>query len=400
MSIDSPKSHKLITLLTTTAVLVVIGWFVFPLLRREGPTVTLVDSREEVAKLMSERILDDPSTLPEVEEGYPPPLVREPLDEETATLFFPGIGTSMVYEPHAFIHRTVNTKARKVRFAEHPTGSFTIKTNEYGMREDEPVREQKPDLRILVTGDSHTDGVCDNAESFPNVVETLLAAQMGNDTVEVLNAGTGSFNLFNYLGTFERLVELDSDVFVVAVYGGNDFSGAMYLQRYFERREPYKQRRFTWGSSKVDKSLVSLGPQEVIQEVYFLNHPEDVDVAVDLACSISVELERQCALANAQLVFLYLPPPGRGQPQHFTEELHTVAAGCKLPTEEFGVSDRIADKWLEFLELRSIPCIDLRPHFRESEELFYWRTDHHLNVAGHRRAAELVHDRVTELLNL
>ncbi|MCZ6597374.1 MAG: SGNH/GDSL hydrolase family protein [Planctomycetota bacterium] len=406
MSTRTPRFHKLIVFTVSAAVALTLAWYVLRTLRKEEPTVQVFDTTEVLAEMMNERLarqLETPDSIqPDggLTEAYPPPLVREPIDEETAAVFFPALTTGqMVYDPHSYVRRRGNVEQR-ISFLEHPAGGWTVRTNEQGMREDENVQTDKPDLRILVTGDSHTDGICENSESFPNVLEALLAKTMQGKTVEALNAGTGLYNLFNYLGTFERFAELDPDVFVVAVYGGNDFSGAMYLQRYFNRRAPYKQGSFRWNSKRVGPALESLGPQEIIQEVYFLNHPDDVSLAIDLACSISVELERQCTEAGVQLLFVYLPPPFRGQPAHFEEELREVVGRMRLVDVKLGVSDRIADAWLDFLQERRVPYVDLRPHFRESDELLYWRTDHHLNVAGHRVVGEILLERITDMMNL
>lgn len=59
---------------------------------------------------------------------------------------------------------------------EHPAGGFRLHTNADGFRKDVPTRAEPPDLRVLVTGDSHTFGLVDNGESYPNLLEECLAA--------------------------------------------------------------------------------------------------------------------------------------------------------------------------------------------------------------------------------
>jgi hypothetical protein len=71
-----------------------------------------------------------------------------------------------------------------------------------------------------------------------------------------------------------------------------------------------------------------------------------VSAAIDLACSVSVELDRLCSAGGARLVFVYLPPPTRGQPHHFVGERDAMLAEAGLADLELGVSDRIADAWL------------------------------------------------------
>jgi hypothetical protein len=97
---------------------------------------------------------------------------------------------------------------------------------------------QQPALRILVTGDSHTDGVCNNSESFTNLLEAELSAAHPGEAIEALNAGKGAYSFYNYLGVLERLLPLRPDVFVVAVYGGNDFVESLALRHTFEHGAP------------------------------------------------------------------------------------------------------------------------------------------------------------------
>jgi hypothetical protein len=48
-----------------------------------------------------------------------------------------------------------------MRWPEHPEGGFRMVVNNKGLRENEDTQIQKADqaFRILVTGDSHIDGV-------------------------------------------------------------------------------------------------------------------------------------------------------------------------------------------------------------------------------------------------
>ncbi|MFM7073356.1 MAG: alginate O-acetyltransferase AlgX-related protein [Planctomycetota bacterium] len=62
------------------------------------------------------------------------------------------------------------------RIPEHPRGYVEIRRNRQSLREDGEVALQAPmgTRRIVCVGDSHTDGVCWNEESYPNRLESLL----------------------------------------------------------------------------------------------------------------------------------------------------------------------------------------------------------------------------------
>jgi len=397
-------STKLLVSAVTALVSAGLAWLAYQRLRPEVESVKIVDTSEELVRMMNERLEPgggEPEPAPEPGDAYPPPLVREPLDEETARRFYPANESELWdYDPYTYSVRAGHLKQTR-KFEEHPDGGWTIVTNALGMREDQEVLSVHPDLRIIVTGDSHTDGVCATSESFTNVLEGFLAEDLPGKTVEALNAGMGGHNLYNYVGTFERLAYLRPDIYVVVVYGGNDFSSSMLMHRYFNRRKPFKTKPYHYDpGGKLEPSLRSIGSQEMVQEVYFLNNPDDFQPAVDLACSVSVELERMCTEAGAELLLVYLPPPSRGQPEQFRGELAQVLPAVGLDHVELGVSDRIADAWLAFLEERGLEYVDLREKLRAAKDLMYWRTDHHLNVAGHRLVAGALHDAVRSLVDL
>ena len=107
--------------------------------------------------------------------------------------------------------------------AEHPCGFIEIRRNSLSLREDEETSWQKRpgSFRILCLGDSHTDGVCWNPESYPNQLEQLLVAK-GLD-VEVLNAGFSVSSSFEQLWAYEQVYrDLRPDLIVVGIYAGND----------------------------------------------------------------------------------------------------------------------------------------------------------------------------------
>jgi len=389
-------SRKALVAAVSTAVFATAAYVIYPYLQAEPQTVQLVDTTDELQRVTQERF-ENAERSNELETNYPRALVRETLSEEQAKLFFPGIGSnpSSEYDPLEFIRRAPHFD-KWFKFAEHPDGGWQLRTNALGMRNDGEVSETPPDLRVLVTGDSHVEGVCANQESCTFVLGELLAGANPGRSIEVLNAGAGAHNLFNYLGTFERFAYLKPDIYVVVVYGGNDFSASMLLDRYFRKRPAFKTRPHMFEQQDMRAAAGSLLPQELSQDVYFSNNPDDLPLAVELACAFSVELHALCEAQGTELLFVYLPPPTQAQPQHFQDELDDLMSSARMDPKWLGSSSRIADQWLSFLDDRGFECIDLRESFRESEACLYWRTDHHLNVAGHERLGRAVFDRLAE----
>jgi hypothetical protein len=278
-----------------------------------------------------------------------------------------------------------------MRFGEHPRGRWRIITNGAGFLSDEELLES-PDLRVLVTGDSHVDGMVPNEENLTQVLARGLRAERPGRAVEVLNAGVGTYDLYCYLVAVEERLALEPDVVVVVVYGGNDFAGSMSLYRYFNCLNmptlslyaPHEVQR-TLPDNVVPRGVV---PQELGQAAWFLNNPEDLDLAVDLALDVARELELACRAAGAELVFAYLPPPMSGQPHWYRFALGPLVRDLGLPDDALEVSDELADRWLAALAAHDIAALDLRPVFRAEPEPLYWWTDQHIAIDGHRVVGE------------
>lgn len=113
--------------------------------------------------------------------------------------------------------------SQRYGWPEHPDGYITIATNNLGLREDGPSGEvpEPGVLRVLALGDSHTDGLLNNDESWPNVLEKLGEAEHG--PWEVLNAGVTGYQPWHYYTWWQQYGRvLRPDLVLLAYYLGND----------------------------------------------------------------------------------------------------------------------------------------------------------------------------------
>lgn len=391
---------KLALLCASTCVSVIVGLVAYHAFVGRPGTVLEVDRREEISALLDARADRRAWTLSQ--EGYPPALVRSAVDAEAAKPLFSALTYPMFKYDSLLYFKRASNFSMEVQFPERSPIPYHLTTNDYGFRNDENVRKEKPDLRVLVTGDSHTDGVCTNAESFTGVLGDLLRRSRPTWGVESLNAGLGFYNPYNYLGVIERYGrELRPDVFVVTVYGGNDFHEMMLLQRYFNHRPAGR------AGPRLDRYVEHLrqhpdgprgeGAQDLTQVVYFLGNPDDVQIAIDTAASISLEIARICREEGIGLLFVYLPPASSVQFSAFAEQYGVALDLLGIAPAQMAVSERLADGWLAFLRERHLAHLDLRPLFRRARVPYYWRKDLHLNVAGHRAVAETLEPLVEAL---
>src|SRR5262249_42211098 len=157
----------------------------------------------------------------------------------------------MMYDPVATIMLRPD-RTQSFDWPEHPAGRVTFRTNNLGFREDRPTTLAKYGPRILVLGDSHTEGLVNNDENVAHVLRRLLDADAdarsaspgaagaadaanaagatsstGPVRYEVLNAGVGGTGPHEYLGQLTKHIDLRPDLVIAVIYTGNDFSNAL-----------------------------------------------------------------------------------------------------------------------------------------------------------------------------
>ncbi|MEE8469107.1 MAG: SGNH/GDSL hydrolase family protein, partial [Planctomycetota bacterium] len=261
------------------------GWLVLRSAHVEAPTVEFVDVRTDRAELLTRRLAEGAEVAVDDLEALGRELYRGligAVDEDLARKYYAVLKQGRAEYVPGVLYRALPGLDFERSFQEHPAGGFRRRTNSVGMHEDQDPRDPAPDLRILVMGDSHVAGVCSNRESFPTRLEAGLAAADPRRSVEVLNLAQGSYDALNYLGTFRTWGELEPDVLVLVIYGGNDFRGSLGLGRYMLRRGPPVRSPYQTFLLQQDRPF---GPgllgQAVGQAAFFLANPDEIDLARD-----------------------------------------------------------------------------------------------------------------------
>jgi lysophospholipase L1-like esterase len=313
---------------------------------------------------------------------------RVPLSEEVVANIMPLKGWR-VYDPHCYFRYKGGLKS-ELTWKEHPNGGYDLVTNSLGLRMDAEIAPEAPDLRILLAGDSHMTGKCGNAESLHEVLAERLRAGDPARSVEAINGSQGAYSFYHYLGVLERMLHLGvvPDLFVVVVYGGNDFL-AVHLWHFFNGT---KRRR---GSTKMKKLCAEEHPESLgqvlnVADDFRAGGPAEVELAHRMATTVMGEVQRQCAQQGIDLLVVYLPSPSElpGQADQTAIEAGRELMG--LEQEDVDLLGKMGDRLLRDLEAMGIATFDLRPGFRRQDRELYWRADLHLNVDGHARAAELL----------
>lgn len=328
----------------------------------------------------------------------PADLAGTVLDEEAAKVLFRAVreGKRQVYDPLAYA--VLKPDVTQIwPWPEHPRGQVVSRTNNLGFREDADTAVEKTGPRILVAGDSHTDGMVDNAESFANVLEARLAASApaGAAPVEVLNAGVGNSGPHNYLGTLKRNLHLRPDVFIAVLYTGNDFLNALAISDFFSKRPESRatdgeagayQRQMLAAYEKHGATVVD----RFNQALKFTRFPADAEIALDAATGCFREMQALCSAQGIRFLAVLLPTKPDVE-QDDREAFLAVLRDTGLDEADYGVNARLGARWAEALRADGIEVLDTTAALRAAGGgPHYWKKDWHLNVSGHAVVAGLL----------
>ena len=303
---------------------------------------------------------------------------------------------TLVEDPVCYVTRPASIEYWSKGWSEHPDGQFKVRTNSHGMREDLDPLAAEPDLRVLVAGDSHTDGVVNNAESFPNILEARLAERWPDGSIEVLNAGVGSTSFPMYLGTLVKFLALEPDVFVCTVYSGNDFGYMVHAVAKI-RQEPIERADAPYFERLAQANALPQPAAAAVNQLYnqrwrWAYRPQDVEPSMELSLDYTREMARLCEQRGVRFIVLHLPSADAVEVERWAPLCKRLDEVFGFDAEQAGLADRFTDRYLETLRGEGIEVLDGRVPLRQAAAAgvspLYWSRDLHLGVEGHRILGE------------
>lgn len=329
----------------------------------------------------------------------------------------------------------------QVRLAEHEGGSFRFRTNNLGLRRDAETAEEKPDgvFRVLVLGDSQTDGYVNNDESFSSLLEAQLTS--AGWRAEVLNAGVAGYSpAQEYLWYDVHGAALQPDLVIVVFYPGNDALDLLdpskpnvdpatgrairpreedddttarsplgdlrlgLLARYVIQAGPLAG---PWRQLGLPGAPAQVGgyPAETLVQVFKTCHgcylqslqqaarakrdPQAMEAAVARADAILIRLDQDVRANHGRLVVALLPTRAEIEPELAGPTLRSVGALLGLNETDLDYARRVREAVAQRLSEAGVPMIDLSAALATAAtgDGLYYSRDWHLNPRGHRAAA-------------
>ncbi|WP_162200422.1 SGNH/GDSL hydrolase family protein [Kordia jejudonensis] len=306
--------------------------------------------------------------------------------EFQAQYYIPDSTALFIHKPNIHIYDNWGTPEQKI--------STERRTNNLGFRDDDDVLAKKQnELRVLVTGDSHTDGVLKhNTESFINVWETQLNAKDTTTYYNCINGGVGYYTFRNYHGFLKKYAYLQPDVFVINVFTGNDFREcALYEDDRTSFSNIYKSMRMSV-RRKFQSSAAQEFPyiQGIEQLLYYESFPSEKERTMTIAQKYLLEIIALCKQENIRLIVTLLPSRAEVKPA-FYDKIQTL---FNLDTETMDTNKELTAMLIDFLQKQQIEYHDLTPALLDSTEKLYWDEDLHINPKAHELIGNFLFDKI------
>ncbi len=289
---------------------------------------------------------------------------------------------------------------REYNWPESKSGKIIFQTNNLGFREDTDTaaRKTKGVTRVLVTGDSQVDGVVNNSESFPSVLENRLNSESQTKKFEFLNGGVGYYGPDHYPLFLNKYLYLKPDIYIVCIYTGNDFIDSA---RILEARDGVNERPAEYIRSlqacQVNEGAVS---QVVNQVYYFKTFPQMKEKTLNHVQELMVKIRNVCKQQGIDLLLVLLPTKADVEWQRDAEALEKVKHCLKLSEADLRINRDLTEAFIKGLQNKNINVLDLYSSMKNKNDEFYWKKDYHLNGRGHNFIAGKVYSKCRGIFSL
>lgn len=309
-----------------------------------------------------------------------------------------------------------------VRFRPHQYLGYTLQPgyrrgktshNSLGYRGPEIAVPKPPGVfRIAILGGSttYTEFVRDDEKTFPFVLQTLLRDRLGNEKIEVVNAGVPGYNSWESLGNLcYRVLDIEPDL-VIVHHGVNDAHCRLVHPDFYQSDN--SGRRIPW-TVPLDVKLLrySLLARIVGRQCGVWSHP-GVDAFVRApTCDPGVSGASSRIGGDPEAVL------DRNPPIYFERNLGNMIGVARVNNVDVALStwahcpaiqDYSSTPHYEraFKELndvvrrlaaeQNVHCIDFEKVM--SRDPKYWRDGRHVNEAGAALKAQLFADSLVQMV--
>ena len=308
-------------------------------------------------------------------------------NEKQAEYFIPDSTAMFIHKPNIHLYDNWGTPQQKM--------STERRTNNVGFREDDDITsKQENEFRVLVTGDSHTDGVLRyNTQSFVNIWEKKLSAADSTTFYNCMNGGVGYYTFRNYYGFLKKYTYLQPDVFVINVFAGNDFrEAAIFEDNRTSFSNVYKSLRMRFRrkfQSTAQKQIPYT--QGLEQLLYFESFPNEKERTMEIAQKYISQIKEWCQQHHIRLIVTVLPSK-LDTNADFRQEIQHL---FNLDEKTMQSTQELTKTFIKFLQTEHIEHYNLQPLLQRATEKVYWDADLHINPKAHEMIAAFLNAHIT-----
>ena len=293
---------------------------------------------------------------------------------------------------------------REFAWKEHPDGKIVMKTNNAGLRNDSDskVQKDKNQFRVIITGDSHIDGVLNNSQSVAFFLEEGLNNQYPERQNEVLNAGNGYYGPQNYLGVYYKFQSYKPDMFIVTIYTGNDFLDAIRIEAENNSLTvPDRPKGYYDKLWEIDGLYTGFTGQQLNQLKFFNTFPSYTDTALLITEKNLLKIKNLCRQNHTTFLVVLLPTKIDTEPQTDQSRINEVFEMMNFNESHLQKNREMVIALTQWLEQNSINFTDLYEIYSQSNKELYWKADYHANIDGHEIMAnkilntKIINDKLT-----
>ncbi len=279
---------------------------------------------------------------------------------------------------------------REFEWNEHPKGKIIMQTNNLGLRNDSDTegKKEKNQFRVIITGDSHTDGVLNNNESVAYFLEQEFNHQYPSRKNEVLNAGNGYFGPQNYLGVYYKFQNFNPDLFIITIYTGNDFLDAIRIEVENGRLNvPERPKDYCDKLWEVDGLYIGFTGQYLNQLKFFETFQEYRDTALLITQKSLLKIKDLCLKDHTKMLVVLLPSKIDTEPQTDKIRIDEIFELMNFDESHLTKNREMVLALIQWLEQNDIFYTDLYETYSQSNKELFWKADYHVNIDGHEKMA-------------
>ena len=267
-----------------------------------------------------------------------------------------------------------------------------------------PLPELQDAERVLLLGDSHTDGAVSTADNFATLMEG--AATASNTRTAFLNGGCGFYSLWqSVLRACDLIPRYQPKVVVIVVFLGNDFVELDNLKvPHLDdqlRHQPGSENAPPESTSDRQKRMGMIEPyrglfwQGLNQAMYLAEQPERLAVLTKKSAHAIEHMERVAREHSVRVLWALLP----SFDLVFADHARGLGTGAAAVITS-GSQRRMRDAFVAELTKRGAAIADLEPAFKaDGRATTLYAMDFHVYRHAHQVMAKALAPVIDQLLD-